>query len=229
MSPKVCLKPVSLFQRSRRLPTPPSSRPDAESSQDYMYRKSAMNRPGMSGVSGLTGAVHYVAILRQPLLRRTLETHRPGTSQRAGCWSETSQISSISRQRSVPLGPGPFGRLRRSPWRRWLSFHPLARRIRRSRHPGSWGTPAAERTKRESGDGVRRFIAGRGAWIGVPLSHHHHTACDLTNRSHVSDTRWSHHSGKRHYARLPLPIAVSPRYSRRYRSAPSQWWWRCHG
>ena len=42
-------------------------------------------------------------------------------------------------------------------------------------------------------------------------------------------SRWSHHSGKRHYARLPLPIAASPRYSRRYRSAPSQWCWRCRG
>jgi hypothetical protein len=36
-----------------------------------------------------------VAILRHTLLRRTFETHRPGTSRRAGCWSETSHMWSL--------------------------------------------------------------------------------------------------------------------------------------
>src|SRR3981189_2138200 len=53
----------------------PSSRPDAE------------RQPGVH-----VSQMLCVAILRQPLLRRTFETHRPGTSQRAGCWSETSHM-----------------------------------------------------------------------------------------------------------------------------------------
>ena len=41
-------------------------------------------------------------------------------------------MSPILRQRPVPLGPGRFGRMRRSPWRRWSSFRPCGRAIRRS-------------------------------------------------------------------------------------------------
>lgn len=91
MSPIVCLKPVSLFQRSRRLSTPPSSRPDAE------------RQPGVH-----VSQILCVAILRQPLLRRTFETHRPGTSQRAGCWSETSHMWSISSRNFGHAGDWPF-------------------------------------------------------------------------------------------------------------------------
>jgi hypothetical protein len=35
----------------------------------------------------------------------------------------------------VLFGPGRFGRMRRSPWRRWSSSHPCGRAIRRSPHP----------------------------------------------------------------------------------------------
>jgi len=64
----------------------PSSRPDAE------------RQPGVH-----VSQILCVAILRQPLLRRTFETHRPGTSQRAGCWSETSHTWwSISRRLRPP-------------------------------------------------------------------------------------------------------------------------------
>src|SRR3981189_3583905 len=58
----------------------PSSRPDAQ------------RQPGVHVCQILC-----FAKLRQPLRRRTFETHRPGTSQRAGCWSETSHMS-ISRR-----------------------------------------------------------------------------------------------------------------------------------
>ena len=42
-----------------------------------------------------------------------------------------SQLWSISRPRSVLFGLGRFGRMRRSPWRRWSSSHPCGRAIRR--------------------------------------------------------------------------------------------------
>src|SRR6476660_3222305 len=57
----------SVTDRSRRLSTPPSSRPDAE------------RQPGVH-----VSQILCVAILRQPRLRRTFETHRPGRTYAVG-------------------------------------------------------------------------------------------------------------------------------------------------
>ena len=50
-----------------------------------------------------------------------------------------ANVRSISRRRSVLLGPGRFGRRRRSPWRRWSSSRPCGRAIRRSGRRGPRG------------------------------------------------------------------------------------------
>ena len=61
---------------------------------------------------------------------------KPTTTQQTATDFRDSRMSSISRPRSVLLAPGRFGRMRRSPWRRWSSFHPCGRAIRRSGRRG---------------------------------------------------------------------------------------------
>src|SRR6476646_9244244 len=78
-------------------------------------------------------------------------------------------ISSISRRRSVLLGPGRFGRRRRSPRRRWSSLPPVGQRLvgpvakdvaeacDRGAELGEGGL--GERTGRKTGNGRCRFVA----------------------------------------------------------------------
>ena len=40
-----------------------------------------------------------------------------------------ARLTSISRPHSVLLGPGRFGRMRKSPWRWWSSFRPCGRAL----------------------------------------------------------------------------------------------------
>ena len=47
-----------------------------------------------------------------------------------------TRMWSISRPLPVLFGPGRFGRMRTSPWRRWSSSHPCGRAIRRSGRRG---------------------------------------------------------------------------------------------
>ncbi len=64
---------------------------------------------------------------------------KPTSTQQTATDFRDARKSSIKRQRSVLLGPGRFGRMRRSPWRRWSSFHPCGRAIRRSPRRGRRG------------------------------------------------------------------------------------------
>ena len=89
---------------------------------------------------------------RHVVVRRTSETSRRAESralQRDRC---VSQMCSISRLRSVLLGPGRFGRMRRSPSRRWSSSRPCGQAIRRS---GRRAHRGGERSPCRSGDWPR--------------------------------------------------------------------------
>ena len=106
--------------------------------------------------------------LRHEFLRRTFMTRRPRRNSDSPVLSECLEWS-ISRRRSVLLGPGRFGRMRRSRSRRWSSFRPCGRAIRRSgrrghRVGGRWRCPVrvrrhGEGVEPETGDGGCGLVA----------------------------------------------------------------------
>ena len=89
---------------------------------------------GAHQLKGVPGEWHLFAVASSS--GRCGETHSPdlvrAVDQEVQAGYRDACTCSISRQRSVLLGPGRFGRMRRSPSRRWSSSHPCGRAIRRS-------------------------------------------------------------------------------------------------